>query len=257
MIRMNTPMNRQYLIVAALALVAPLGVVARGAHAVQRPRAFDDLVYVRDSVEWAKACEQVYEWGWKAVQTAAPAQKGDWAIVFDVDETVLSNVEFIWASRSDPDRWTKWPAWVSQRKARAVPGARRFMEHIRPLLGSRGHVVFISNRVQAMRADTIENLRGEGLFVDGDIMLDKAGPADTKDARRSCVEMGKGGPDRRCQGFEPMSVVALFGDSVRDFVGVRGLDAAARMRDTYDPAWGGRYFIVPNPMYGFWQSGYR
>lgn len=61
------------------------------------------------------------------------------------------------------------------------------------------------------------------------------------------------GEDRRrvvAFGLEPapLEVVAFVGDNIHDFPA-----ASQKLRGAPAAAFGDRYFVVPNPMYGSWQ----
>ncbi|MBI4377022.1 MAG: hypothetical protein HY549_11295 [Elusimicrobia bacterium] len=213
-----------------------------------------EILWVRDSVEYAKACVQAFRWGGQAVEKASRRQKGDWAVVLDVDETVLSNLQYQIELGGKPYDPQSWDAWVRRKEGVPIPGAREFLDRVRSLEG--GHVVFITDRRSSQEEATIENLGALGLFKDGDLLLGKIDKADTKEARRRCVEQGKRGQNPRCQARSPMPIIALFGDSFRDFEEKYEAQAYAARSDE-DARWGGRFFVIPNPLYGQWERGYK
>ena len=98
-------------------------------------------------------------------------------------------------------------------------------------------------------------MRSLGLFAEGDIVLSKTGKTDTKEVRRQCVMTGKNGTDTRCKTYEPMVIIAKFGDSLRDHFEIYGRDAAMKSLD--DPRWATEDFVLPNPMYGQWARDYK
>src|SRR5688572_14527745 len=86
------------------------------------------------------------------------------AIIVDVDETVLDNapshVRQIQERRGFDE--AKWGEWVSERKAKALPGAAGFLTDA----AKRGVTVFyITNRDASLTDDTIANLRSAGFPV--------------------------------------------------------------------------------------------
>jgi len=94
-------------------------------------------------------------------QRAAQAKPGErLVVVFDIDETVLSNLPHMREQDFGyvPDLWN---AWVDQGTAAAIPSFRKvYDEAIR--LGI--HVVFVTGRRDpADRAGTERNLRAEGM----------------------------------------------------------------------------------------------
>jgi len=172
------------------------------------------------------------------------------AIIVDVDETVLDNspeqVRQLRAGRGfDP---AMFDAWVNEGRAKALAGARDFLQ----AAAKRGVTVFyISNRDAAQRAVTAANLRAQGFPVADDAQFlglgtpvpDCNGTGSDKSCRRQLV-----GRTHR--------VLMLFGDQLGDFV-----QPAANTPDGRQAAiapylgWiGQRWWMLPNPMYGSWES---
>lgn len=205
------------------------------------------------SVERDALCVQVYRDAWLVLSAKIAARKTPWAVVLDVDDTVLDDSPFVadLRRRGAPMTGREWDLWVERKAARALPGAREFADRVR---AAGGEVVYITDRPSAETAPTRENMSAVGLYKDGDGLLLKDGPGDTKDVRRACVEKGLA----RCRALGPRAVLATFGDSLRDHVEVYG-GAAERLRGEVegDPSWGTTRFVLPNPLYGQWEDGYR
>ena len=207
--------------------------------------------HVAPASEYRQQCEKSFRVGWAAVEAAAKSQSGELAVVLDIDETVMINMKFQ-REISDGFDPKKWDAWVRRMEALAVPGAKEFLNKVRAL---GVHVVFMSDRASDLDAFTIGNMRDLGLFVSGDIVLSKTAKTDNKEVRRRCVTTGKNGADARCKAFEPMTIIGLFGDSLRDHFEAHGREAA--MRTLNDSRWGKINFVLPNPMYGQWANNYN
>lgn len=214
-----------------------------------------DIRWVRETVEYVAICEQVYRMGWQAVKAAAAQQTGDWVVVLDVDETVLDNsmyqVEI--SRRGEPFTAASWDKWVWREEATPVPGAKAFLDSVRSL-GPRAHIAFITNREATQEAPTIRNLQAYGLWRDGDVILCRRDRSDSKEIRRQEVRQGTG----RCEGLGPRQIVALFGDQLFDMEErPAGLSVPELIRHySGKDEWGTRYFMLPNPMYGYWERGY-
>ena len=54
----------------------------------------NDIRWVTESIEYAALCKQTYDMAWPVVKAAAGEQSGQWAVVFDIDETVLDNSKY-------------------------------------------------------------------------------------------------------------------------------------------------------------------
>jgi 5'-nucleotidase (lipoprotein e(P4) family) len=205
------------------------------------------------SVEHDALCAQTYRDAWLVLSGKIAAFRTPWAVVLDADETVLDNSEFVADLRRRDAQMSprEWDQWVARKAAKALPGAREFLDHVR---AAGGKVVYITDRLTAQEAPTRENLDALGLFKDGDGLLVKKDAKDTKDVRRDCVEKGL----ERCKALGPRKIIATFGDSLRDHVEVYG-DAAKRLRGEAEgePSWGATRFVLPNPLYGQWETGYQ
>jgi predicted secreted acid phosphatase len=75
-------------------------------------------------------------------------------VVFDIDETVLSNLPQI----LDPETWP-WPKWVEAAKAPALKPTLRFYNS---LCDAGYSVAFITGRKEDSRNSTMRNLEAEG-----------------------------------------------------------------------------------------------
>lgn len=216
-----------------------------------------ELQWVTGSVEYVALCRQTYRTAWKGVQNLAQGVDADWVVVLDVDETVLSNAQYQQERAAlgldySPDSWAEW---VLRKEAVPVPGAKGFVDRVRTL-GDRAHITFLTNRMLEREDATIANLKKYGLFQDGDIILSRKNKADTKVVRRRCLTSGTG----RCEKYGPLVILATLGDNIRDFLPVRGMDVARKMRATGvgdESRWGRAWFMLPNPMYGSWQRDYK
>lgn len=242
---------RRSLAALSLSILLPLCASAEDA---KLPK---DIAWVTTSVEYAALCRQVYRQAWEAVERAAAATKGDFAVVLDLDETVLDNSTYQkeMAAAGKGFSYETWNAWLEREEAGAVPGAKRFLDRVRGL-GSRARLVYITNRGAEYDKNTVANMKKLGLWGEADLLLARQDREDKKPVRRACVTEGSG----RCKKNGPMPIVALLGDNVNDFYEVKGADAAKALRAgklAAETEWGTRYFVLPNPMYGAWERDYK
>ena len=205
-----------------------------------------DIKY-RRSIEYEAISTEVY----RLALSAIGEETRERAVVLDLDETVLDNTQYQIESKG---AFTPggFDAWTRRKSAGVVPGAKEFLDKARALPGV--HLVFITDRTVSQEADTLENMRRLGLFKEGDLILNKKDRNDTKDVRRRCVETAE---DARCQAEGPLPIVALFGDSARDFEEWYGTDMLEKGRRSIVANAGIRYWVIPNPMYGQWETDYR
>jgi len=203
--------------------------------------------WARNSAEHRAIYLEVYRAAGERLTTLATGRAaGSWAVILDVDETVLDNSEYErrrapYGSTFDP---AAWDAWVREDAAPALPGAVAFTAHVHAL---GGRVAIVSNRSAAECPVTRENLMKVGIRPD--IMLCQTTTGD-KNPRFRAVQDGTAAP-----GIPPLAVLEWIGDNIEDFP-----QLTQRTRTLPDSAFarfGDSYFALPNAMYGSWQANPR
>jgi 5'-nucleotidase (lipoprotein e(P4) family) len=168
------------------------------------------------------------------------------AVVVDVDETVLDNSAFqatLLRNRQNYDP-RLWAEWVERAEATALPGAVEFLRYA----ASRGvRVFYVTNRKAAEKEATAANLKKLRFpDVTGETLMVRTDPSSSsKEPRRRAI-----GARHR--------IVLLVGDNLNDFAEVfdtsrtvaERLAAVERNKDQF----GSRFIILPNVMYGDWES---
>jgi len=167
-----------------------------------------------------------------------------WAVVLDIDETVLDNSPFDVEKIRAGTKYSEeiWAEWCEMREAIALPGALEFIR-LAEKLGV--EVFYVSNRKDNLKEATLDNLNElEFPYADeAHLMLKKE--SSSKDARREAVSMN-------------YNILLLIGDNLGDFDGifddrtiVYGKPAVREMKEQF----GSRFIMLPNPMYGRWERG--
>jgi 5'-nucleotidase (lipoprotein e(P4) family) len=193
------------------------------------------LHWYRDSAEQ----RAIYVETFRAAEAAARAASAglaprSWGVILDVDETLLDNSEYEWRLNGALYSAATWNAWVRERAATALPGAREFTHAVHD--GLHGQVVLVTNRSAAQCADTEANLQAVGILYDR-ILCDAVGDGDKNPRFHQVEDVG---------GVAPLKIVLWMGDNIRDFPDLSQTNPG-------DPAlFGTRYFVLPNPMYGSW-----
>lgn len=200
-----------------------------------------DIKWVRDSEEYATLARQTFALATLVVAREAHAARpaAPWAVVLDLDETVLDNsvYQLERAAYGAPFDTASWNAWVRRAAAGAVPGAGEFITAVR---AAGGRLAFISGREESTLEATRRNLAALGLTRDGDLIcLRDAAGTYTKRTRRAEIRSGHG----RCAWETPVPVAVYVGDAMGDFPDT----------DEERGVFGERYFLLPNPMYGAWE----
>lgn len=203
------------------------------------------LKWVRTSAEYPILARQVYG---DAAAHVAQASQGrvprTWAVILDADETILDNSLESKQRAAEGRAFTRdaWSAFVRRRISTAIPGARGFLESVR----DRGGIIaVVTNREEGVCEDTRENLRAESLPFDVVLCRPPEGPGD-KQPRFDRVAAGEATP-----GTGPLEVLAFVGDNVLDFPG--GSQALRDAPEERLSAFGKRFFVLPNPVYGSWE----
>ncbi len=198
--------------------------------------------------------------------TAMPGQKNYGqlppAIIFDVDETLVSNVGFE-GDLEPPFTNNKLYEWAASTPATPVPGATRFVKQARDLDVT---LFFVTNRPCEdvpgidhrcpQEATTVQDLNEVGIPADSDhVMLanERADWDREKVIRRNVI----------AQNYR---IIMLIGDDLSDFIPcvrkkvhtpcANGATAASRQNQTelYERYWGAGWYVLPNPMHGSWTN---
>ncbi len=231
------------------------------------------IEWVKTAAEYRAITRQVYaaasrdlprlleDPDWSALPEAENVAGLPPAVILDVDETVVSNVDFQ-IQLVPPFTNEKHDRWSRDSVATVVQGVVEFVE----LAESLGvEVFFITNRPCMPKPDsddpcpqrqtTIDDLAEVGITAEPDNVLlsEERGWTREKLSRRLHVA-------------RTHRVIMLFGDDYGDFVACSRASPkapcttpatqASRLAalDTYDRYWGNGWYILPNPMHGSWTS---
>lgn len=167
------------------------------------------------------------------------------AIIVDADETVLDNSRFQaeLILRGAAYSADAWQSWCARAEAGAVPGAVDFLSYA---FQHGVHVFYITNRRQTEKAGTVANLKRLGFpdVSDESVMIREQGTPASKESRRQTVRAR-------------YRVVLLIGDNLNDFnddfAGKSIADRKAQV-DRERAEFGSQFIVVPNPMYGDWET---
>jgi 5'-nucleotidase (lipoprotein e(P4) family) len=168
------------------------------------------------------------------------------AVIVDLDETILDNGRNEgWQLKNRINFNQKdWTDWVNRAEATAVPGS---VEFLRYAAARRVTVFYITNRNESQKQGTATNLKKLGFpNVNDQTLLVQIDPNDlSKESRRQTV-----GAKYR--------VVLLMGDDLNDFAKVfedsKTVDSRIAAAERNKDQFGRRFIMLPNPMYGSWES---
>lgn len=205
--------------------------------------------WARNSAEHRALYLQAYRVAGERIGELARGRAlGTWAVVMDADETVLDNSTYQKERAQEGEGFTSesWASWIRRVEATALPGSAGFIERVRRL---GGRVAIVTNRDDEVCPETRTNLMQLGIPVDV-VLCRRQGESD-KNPRFEQVRNGTAAP-----GVPPLEILMWVGDNIQDFP---GLDQNIRMfADSAFAEFGGRYIVLPNPMYGsFEQNRHR
>ncbi len=209
-------------------------------------------------------------------QPVAPAAGTPYAVLMDIDETVLDNSPnqaLLNLENAEDDNDDVWDCWSSLEQAALVPGAQDMFARLGELRqrGINIRAEFITNRECnprgadrcPQRRETVNNINrliaDTGYQVGLDDVLMKSDPDPLTHTRR-WAESEKHA--RRLELARHYHVVMVLGDDLGDFYpDIRALPMADRCAATgaaqAQSRWGDTWFMLPNPMYGSWTGAIK
>ena len=215
------------------------------------------ILFQQKSAEYRALCLQAFNWAKLGIDADDKTKKKlpkierkkPRAIVVDIDETMLDNSP---PQASDAKNnlsfdLKRWYAWGEMRKAKAIPGAVDFANYAK---SKNVRVFYVSNRDEVQKTATIDNLKNVG-FPDisaENVLLRQVGadkkPISTKEPRRLDIAT-------------TYRIVSLIGDNLNDLSDVfENKTVMTRFAETdkVKDLWGNKFIVIPNAMYGEWES---
>ena len=231
------------------------------------------LLWVKHSAEYRATTEQVYatatmdlprfiqDTTWSVIPGQDDAANLPVAVILDVDETVVSNIDFQLTFERPFENW-KLDDWTRGTAATPVHGVKEFVEAAR---AEGATVFFVTNRPCEprdgvddpcpQRQSTIDDIREVGIETDADhvFLSEERGWNREKSARRNHIA-------------QTHRVIMLIGDDLGDFLPcvrkkpyepctstATAADRTAMVEENTH-LWGNGWYILPNPMHGSWTS---
>jgi len=202
------------------------------------------VLWYQTSAEMRALCYQAFNSARLSLDEAVLINKGQkkLAVVVDIDETMVDNSPYeaqnVLGNFGYPEGWGKW---IDQASATAIPGAVEFMKYA----VSKGvDVFYVSNRKIAEKDATIKNMLALGFPMIDDEHLLLRDKTSSKNERRDKVE-------------STHQIILLIGDNMNDFSGIfenKTVDDRFAVTDENKSEFGKRFIVLPNPMYGDWES---
>ncbi|NQX90472.1 MAG: 5'-nucleotidase, lipoprotein e(P4) family [Halioglobus sp.] len=192
----------------------------------------DNLVVALNDPQWSAAIEQTGDYA------ALPP-----AVLMDIDQTILDTSIYNARIVTEHGEYTQktFSDWCHEATAPAIPGAKNFIQDAL----SRGvKIIYYSRRIESLRECTTKNLQALGLPVEQEFLLLNNYQPETEKAYL------------RAQLSDTFRILLLVGDDLDDFVANSKTDPVSRMAlvRQYHEHWGRKWVVLPNPMYGAWDT---
>jgi 5'-nucleotidase (lipoprotein e(P4) family) len=278
--------------------VPALEVCERARLRVRQPPAYpnadlDSIAWTQTSVEYRASATSVYRAAVSRLsrifdarphspplaameQPVAPAAGTPYAVLLDIDETVLDNSPnqaLLLLERAEDDNDDVWDCWSSLEQATLVPGAMEMFAQLAQLRqrGINIRAEFITNRECnprgedrcPQRRETVNNINrliaDTGYQVSpGDVLMKSDPDPLTQTPRWAESEKHA----RRLELARHYHILMMLGDDLGDFYPeIRALPMAARCAATgaaeAQERWGDTWFMLPNAMYGSWMGAIK
>jgi 5'-nucleotidase (lipoprotein e(P4) family) len=203
------------------------------------------VLWYQKSAEMKALYYQSFNWAKLRVETDIDKNPSDKpkAVIVDIDETMLDNSPFEANCIQTGVGYTSetWKNWTSMMNAKALPGAVEF-SHYAQSLGV--EVFYISNRSVDEFDETLKNLQNENFaYADSTHLILKT-TTSSKTERRNIVK-------------ENYEIILLIGDNLGDFSEIfedRSSNFGFKAVEENKELFGDRFIVLPNPMYGNWES---
>ncbi|HXR85131.1 MAG TPA: 5'-nucleotidase, lipoprotein e(P4) family [Hanamia sp.] len=200
--------------------------------------------YQQRSAEYKALCYQAFNIAHDRItqysHESSPKPK---AIMTDIDETILNNSSYqahqlLEGKDYDPASWVEW---TSKGEADTIPGALRFLKYA----ASTGiEIFYVTNRGENEREGTLKNLKKFNFPNADDAHLLLKGNTSSKEPRKNSIA-------------ETHTIIMLMGDNMNDFSYLfekKTSDERDKVADDFSAQFGNRFIVLPNPVYGDWES---
>lgn len=210
------------------------------------------VLWMQYAEEYKALCLQTYNTAWEVLK---PYSSNNYAIVMDLDETVLDNSAYQAAlvknnAEFKPKTWDKFVKYGSKNPGviTFVPGAKDFITKVEK---NGFTIVYISNRSDDLRKETVKTLSMLGLNTKG--MDDSDSPNLLLQTNTSSKAV------RRKNATTNYNIMAYIGDNLADLADIfekRDLIEKNKVFNNNDiiQNFGVEWFVIPNPSYGSWHK---
>ena len=232
------------------------------------------LLWVKHAAEYEALSRQVYQaaelalpgfiedQSWTALPGQEDAEGLRPAIIFDIDETVVSGIDFQLSYVRPYETW-KHEAWGRSNPAVPVAGFTKFATAARE---AGVELFFVTNRPCEIVAGNDDPCPQQKTAIDDVIEAGIETDADHVFLAYQRDDWTKEKSTRRQHVAKRHRVIMLFGDDLGDFISCTRAKPAAPCSEpataesrklkvaAHAGYWGNGWYVLPNPMYGSWTS---
>jgi len=209
----------------------------------QRESQLSSYLWYQTSGEFRALCYQAYNLAkMRLDQVILTKTIKPKAVIFDIDETVLDNSASGAIELKNNLPWSKdrFNQWVAKASAPEIAGASEFIQYTK---SKNVKVIFVTNRLDFQVQDSIKNFKSIGVNTI---------PEDFYPLTHHWSK-----EDRRLEILKNYEIVLYLGDNLHDFHkdwdGISSQERRKRV-DQHSSDFGTKFIILPNPLYGDWDS---
>lgn len=202
-------------------------------------------LWYQQSAEMKALYHQCYNWATRLLDENLEKSKSNLkkAVVVDIDETLLDNSPFEVKCIEEGKGYSSesWKNWTDKSIAKALPGALEFCNYAK---SKNVEIFYISNRKINEVETTSKNLIDLGFpYVDDKHIIFRT-EDNSKKTRREVVS-------------KDYEIILLIGDNLTDFSEIfehRDSSLGFKLVEENKADFGSKFIMLPNPMYGEWES---
>lgn len=211
-----------------------------------------------NSPEKTAIYNEVFNMGYSHIESQVKSIKpksGSFGVVFDIDETLLDNMQY--AKKREvlecqSFTWPSWNAFMQSGSSMATPGASNITCKIEKL-GVK--VVLVTDRTKKLFDATLKNLNKVGICYNSVVFSSSTHKMDKNSRFNAILKGDYTDLIASNKNLPPLNVIAYFGDNIQDFPAIRQKDAIKQDANSkFFKQFGERYFSLTNPVYGSWMK---
>lgn len=237
------------------------GIICSGV--AKDPKTIQSINWYRNSAEQMVLYREIFSLGQNYIIKQVKQQHlkpKKWGIILDIDETTLDN-SFYFRNcgelANNEDDFSKYV--VLKELSIALPSVTNLTCSIKNM---GGYVSMVSNRdgsYTGVLTATINNLTRQGICFDQVVLANNKQAIDPtdKNLRFNAVENGAYDSMQMVLSnkLPKHKIIAYFGDNIQDFPHLKQKKVVNYSSDnSIFNKFGNGYFLLPNPMYGSWQT---